>query len=177
MWDESDVPDPNHRIKSVYISPIFSFPTVEACGSWGESGGLQIALYLSFLLLLSKQFPHKLLYATLITFRRVRPHPLFDYCVEMCVFVCPLWPSGYYTPTDGALPFIARTFCEFSLFPPPKTPFLCRCESECSAACSCLPSDEEHDREEEARVGVKGLRQPSVFGKWSQMTSAHNGLL
>lgn len=23
MWDESDVPDPNHRIKSVYISPIF----------------------------------------------------------------------------------------------------------------------------------------------------------
>lgn len=41
-------------------------------------------------------------------------------CVFECVCVCPLRPSGYYTPTDGALPFIAHTFCEFSHFSPQK---------------------------------------------------------
>ncbi len=61
---------------------------------------------------------HKTLCGILMIFRCVRPHPLSDWCVN--VDVCPLRPSGYYTPTDGALPFIAHTFCEFSHFPPQK---------------------------------------------------------
>ena len=61
---------------------------------------------------------HNTLCSILMIFRCVRPYPLSDWCVN--VDVCPLRPSGYYTPTDGALPFIAHTFCEFSHFSPQK---------------------------------------------------------
>lgn len=86
----------------------------------------------------------------------------------MNVDVCPLRPSGYYTPTDGALPFIAHTFCEFSHFPPEKTPFLCRCESECSAAYSCLGSDEEQI--ERKRRG-RGEKAEAALSFWEVMSN------
>lgn len=92
--------------------------------------------------------------------------------------VCPLRPSGYYKPTDGALPFIARTFCEFPQFSPQKHLFYVDVRASVERSAAVPACDETNDRSRgRGEGGVKRLRQPSVFGKWCQMTSAHNGLL
>lgn len=62
------------------------------------------------------RYTHTHFCANLIRFRCVGL--LFSMSRSIMSDVCPLRPSGYYMPTDGALPFTACTFCEFSQHPP-----------------------------------------------------------
>lgn len=108
--------------------------------------------------------------APLCTNSQTHTHFFSPTCVWMSD-VCPLRPSGYYTPTDGALPFIACTFWDFSHCPPPEknTVFSCCCGCESSVACSCLSSDEEQTQRK--RRGWKDSRSPPILGsdgEWHQ---------
>lgn len=96
---------------------------------------------------------------------------------------CVSFTAIRYTPTDGALPFTARTFCEFSHHRP--SPFPVKNNFFFSLwlrmwVFACLQLSQRwwgaNTDEEEAGVWLKGLKQPCF---WEVMSneSAYNGLL